>query len=203
MILMLLTPLVLLPAAPSPSPACVGYRAVKTVVFGFDVEVVGESCNVDLRVRQIQPWHLVLEAEIAVATFDSDHALRDRHVAELFEERSVRFLSKPLPLHEIEALLGSEQFTLTGTLELAGTSSPVDLAVELGPEVVSASTEINLASFEIEPPSMGPFGMAGRVHDTVTLSARVGRTQLRSLLYASMAADPTNAGSKAELGDAR
>lgn len=81
-------------------PVCARYRAVKTVPFGREVEVVGRSCRVDLDVRPLGADKIVLEGSIPVSSFDSDHRLRDRHVVDLFAEHGaspvVRFVSLPL-----------------------------------------------------------------------------------------------------------
>jgi hypothetical protein len=106
-------------------PVCARYRAVETVPFGREVEVVGRCCRVDLDVRPLGADKIVLEGSIPVSSFDSDHRLRDRHVVDLFAEHGaspvVRFVSLPLEREVIIRRLNQTgEDALEGTLLMAG-----------------------------------------------------------------------------------
>lgn len=188
---------------PEPDPVCVWYRSAKTVAFGFDVEVVGRSCRVDLRLRREAPDLVVLEATVPVSSFDSGHALRDRHVAELLGGGMVRFESAPMESERLETLLTSSESVWTGALTLAGQSRSVELAVSTEAESVEARTDVNLAAFGIEAPRMGPFGVGGRVHDELVLGTEVSRAHLRGLLDSTVTAARPDETTFAEWGCSR
>lgn len=174
--------------SPDQSPVCVWYRATKTVAFGFDVEVTGRSCEVALRLRREAPDLVIFEAPVPGSSFDSGHSRRDRHVADLLGDGPVCFESAPMDLDQLAALLAEPGREWPGALTLAGKSRSVKLTVSSDADSVRAQTKVDLASFGVEAPHMGPFAVGGRVHDALTLGTEVSRAHLRGLLDATIAA---------------
>jgi hypothetical protein len=114
--------------------------------------------------------------------FKTDSSLRDGRVAGHLggAKRSVELSSAWFPAADLDRLERGAS-TLPGEITVKGKSVPVTLTAQGDGAMVRVDVSTSFDGIGLPPPSLGPLGMLGEVHQPLTLSAQIQLKQVEGL----------------------
>ena len=159
---------------------CVAYRTTKDVLFRFDAEVVGRSCEVAaaLVLPEAGGGPRVV-VTVPVRSLKSGNVMRNKTVSDLLgaeTQPDLRFTSNPLDVATLRSDLADGRFVLPGTLSMGGREFPVEFPLELaasdGQRAVLGRLATTFEAFEVEVPTVAG-GLIARPHEDLELVVRL------------------------------
>ncbi len=155
---------------------CVAYRTIKDMLFGFDAEVIGRSCEVTASLvtgeEEAEPRIVVT---VPAKSLKSGNFLRNRAVADLLGAKvqpNLVFTSSPIDVESLRGDVDRGRFVLSGMLALGGREYPVDFPLELvghgGRHYVKGRLKTTFEAFEVKVPTVA-FGLVARPHEELEL----------------------------------
>jgi len=170
------------PAAPLFEPGLTeaAYQ-VDEHIFGHENHVVGLNKDITVALESQGGLRRVV-VTAANSGFKTDSPTRDGRVASHLGggNRHVVVSSAWFPASELPRLeRGANR--LPGVVTVKGNSAPVTLTAQGDGSVVRVDVATSFDGIGLEPPSLGPFGMLGEVHQPLTLSAQIQLKQVGGL----------------------
>jgi|GEM_PF-3835839 len=142
-------------------------------IFGHENHVVGLNKDITVSLEALGDQRRVV-VTAPNGKFRTDSGLRDGRVASHLggANHAVVVNSAWFPASQLAALeRGSNQ--LPGSVTVKGVSAPVTLTAQGDGSMVRVDVATSFDGIGLPPPSLGPFGLLGEVHQPLTLSAQI------------------------------
>ena len=150
---------------------CVAWKARKVMALVKTVEPVGKNCNITTEIRKDESGDFFFYGEFPIKSFDSKEPDRDEEVRNILladKNPNITFKSDSFKKEDWKKLLEKTDFTLSGTLKVAGRARAFDIPLSFSAKKIKGVLKTKYTAFRLTPPSVGG-GLIAKAKDYLEL----------------------------------